>query len=152
MYIDKKLFSERVILQQQDLKNKDEALTVVASELARKGVVNSGFLPAIIKREKVYPTGLALQDGLGVAIPHTDPDKVKREQLGFISLKKPIEFGQMGDADSKVKVSIIFILCLKSPDKQLNMLKNLMNMFTDMATMKRIKDSTTQDEFLKAIE
>lgn len=152
MYIDKKLFSEQVILQQKDVKDKEDALTILAKELEKKGVVNSRFLPAILKREEEYPTGLALQGDLGVAIPHTDPDKVKKEQVGFISLKYPVKFKQMGDADSEVKVSMIFILCLKSPDKQLDMLKNLMGMFTDVETMKQIKTSSTKNQFLKVID
>lgn len=152
MYIDKKLFSEQVIIQQQEVKDKEDALTILAKELEKKGVVNSRFLPAILKREEEYPTGLALQGDLGVAIPHTDPDKVKKEQVGFISLKCPVKFKQMGDADSEVKVSMIFILCLKSPDKQLDMLKNLMGMFTDVETMKQIKTSSTKNHFLKVID
>lgn len=151
MYIDKKLFSEQVILQQQEMENKQAALTILANELQRKNVVNAEFLPAILKREEKYPTGLALEGGLGVAIPHTDPDKVEKEQLGFISLKEPVKFRQMGDIDSYVNVSMIFILCLKSPDKQLNMLKSLMTMFTDTVTMKKIQNSTTRAEFLAIV-
>ena len=151
MYIDKKLFSEQVILQQQEIKSKKAALTILANELQKKNVVNGEFLPAILKREEKYPTGLALEGGLGVAIPHTDPDKVEKEQLGFISLKKPVKFRQMGDIDEYVNVSMIFVLCLKSPDKQLNMLKNLMSMFTDTETMKSIQNSTTRAEFLAII-
>ncbi|WP_294604252.1 PTS sugar transporter subunit IIA [uncultured Lactobacillus sp.] len=151
MYIDKKLFSEQVILQQQEIKSKKAALTILANELQKKKVVNGEFLPAILKREEKYPTGLALEGGLGVAIPHTDPDKVEKEQLGFISLKKPVKFRQMGDIDEYVNVSMIFDLCLKSPDKQLNMLKNLMSMFTDTEIMKSIQNSTTRAEFLAII-
>lgn len=151
MYIDKKLFSEQVILQQQEIKSKKAALTILANELQKKNVVNGEFLPAILKREEKYPTGLALEGGLGVAIPHTDPDKVEKEQLGFISLKKPVKFRQMGDIDEYVNVSMIFVLCLKSPDKQLNMLKNLMSMFTDTEIMKSIQNSTTRAEFLAII-
>lgn len=151
MYIDKKLFSEQVILQQQEIENKQAALTILANELQKKNVVNTEFLPAILKREEKYPTGLALEGGLGVAIPHTDPDKVEKEQIGFISLKEPVKFRQMGDIDSYVNVSMIFILCLKSPDKQLNMLKDLMSMFTDTVTMKKIQNSNTRAEFLAIV-
>lgn len=145
------MFSEQVILQQQEIKSKKAALTILANELQKKNVVNGEFLPAILKREEKYPTGLALEGGLGVAIPHTDPDKVEKEQLGFISLKKPVKFRQMGDIDEYVNVSMIFDLCLKSPDKQLNMLKNLMSMFTDTEIMKSIQNSTTRAEFLAII-
>lgn len=145
------MFSEQVILQQQEIKSKKAALTILANELQKKNVVNGEFLPAILKREEKYPTGLALEGGLGVAIPHTDPDKVEKEQLGFISLKKPVKFRQMGDIDEYVNVSMIFVLCLKSPDKQLNMLKNLMSMFTDTEIMKSIQNSTTRAEFLAII-
>lgn len=108
-------------------------------------------MPAILKCEQEYQTGLALQENLGVAIPNTDPDKVNQEQLGFISLQHPIEFKQMGDANSQVKVSKIFALCLKSPDKQLNILKSLMNMFTEVGTMKQINVVVTKEQFLKVV-
>ena len=148
MYLDKKLFNKKVVLINRDVQDQIEALKTIAAELQSKGVVNSRFLPAIIERERKYPTGLALSSGIGVAIPHTDPDKVQEEQIGFISLKEPVVFKQMGDLDTNVDVTAIFVLCLKSPDDQLQMLQNLMTMFADAKVMKQIYGAKTVDEFL----
>ena len=54
----------------------------------------------MIKREAVFPTGLMI-NGIGVAIPHTDSQYVKRSQVGFLSLTDPLPFIEMGTRDKR---------------------------------------------------
>lgn len=152
MKIDKKLFSENIILFHQDIKDKDELFNVMNQKLVEKNVVNSGFLSHIKKREKTFPTGLKLQSGFGVAIPHTDPKYVNEDQIGFISLNNPINFRQMGSDTETVDAKMVFILCLKEAHKQLNMLQNLMALFGDDAMVKKIYECNSEKEFIKLID
>ena len=69
--IEKKFFSDEVILLDEKAVDNFSAIKLVARNLKEKGIVNDSFEEAILKREKEYPTGLQLSDGVGVAIPHT---------------------------------------------------------------------------------
>ena len=151
MKLDKKLFSEQVLLFHQDLKTQDEVFEDLNKKLLAKGVVNDEFLDAVKKREIKVPTGLQLESGFGVAIPHTDPQFVNENQIGFMSLDNPIQFRQMGSDTEKVQVEMVFILCLKEAHKQLDMLQNLMTLFGDSEQIEQLYKCKSPDEFLKII-
>ena len=151
MKLDTKLFSEQVLLFHQDLKTQDEVFEDLNKKLLAKGVVNDEFLDAVKKREIKFPTGLQLESGFGVAIPHTDPQFVNENQIGFMSLDNPIQFRQMGSDTEKVQVEMVFILCLKEAHKQLDMLQNLMTLFGDSEQIEQLYKCKSPDEFLKII-
>jgi PTS system galactitol-specific IIA component len=151
MKLDKKLFSEQVLLFHQDLKTQDEVFEDLNKKLLAKGVVNDEFLDAVKKREIKFPTGLQQESGFGVAIPHTDPQFVNKNQIGFMSLDNPIQFRQMGSDTEKVQVKMVFILCLKEAHKQLDMLQNLMTLFGDSKQIEQLYKCKSPDEFLKII-
>lgn len=151
MCLNKELFSEQAVLINQDVHLQEEALRLICLELENKNVVTSDFFQAILEREKVYPTGLSLSENIGVAIPHTDPDKVKKNQMGFISLKRPVKFQQMGDDSKEVEVTMIFVLCLKTSDDQLDMLQKLMQMFGDKDAMNQLIKIENQKEFYQTL-
>ncbi len=149
MKLDNKLFSDKVLIFHQDLKTQDEVFEDLNKKLLAKGVVNDEFLDAVKKREMKFPTGLQLESGFGVAIPHTDPQFVNEDQIGFMSLNNPIQFRQMGSETDKVQVKMIFILCLKEAHKQLDMLQNLMTLFGDSNQIEQLYKCKSPDEFLK---
>ena len=151
MKINKELFSENVLLFHQDVRNKDELFALLNKHLQEDKVVNDGFLGAIKKREENFPTGLNLESGIGVAIPHTDPEYVNEDQIGFISLNNPIEFRQMGSDTEKVQVKMVFILCLKEAHKQLDMLQSLMTIFGDSQMVNKLYECKSKDKFLSLI-
>lgn len=151
MKLDNKLFSDKVLIFHQDLKTQDEVFEDLNKKLLAKGVVNNEFLDAVKKREMKFPTGLQLESGFGVAIPHTDPQFVNEDQIGFMSLNNPIQFRQMGSETDKVQVKMIFILCLKEAHKQLDMLQNLMTLFGDSNQIEQLYKCKSPDEFLKII-
>ncbi len=151
MKIDQKLFSKRIILFHQNMKTQDEIFRNLDKRLVDKRIVTNGFLRAIQKREKNFPTGLQLESGIGVAIPHTDPEFVNENQIGFMSLNDPVQFRQMGSDTEKVQVRMIFILCLKEAHQQLDMLQNLMTLFGDDATIKQLYKCQSEKEFLNII-
>lgn len=151
MKLDNKLFSDKVLIFHQDLKTQDEVFEDLNKKLLAKGIVNDEFLDAVKKREMKFPTGLQLESGFGVAIPHTDPQFVNEDQIGFMSLNNPIQFRQMGSETDKVQVKMIFILCLKEAHKQLDMLQNLMTLFGDSNQIEQLYKCKSPDEFLKII-
>lgn len=110
--------------------SKEQALQQLGSRLIEQGYVKEGFIESVLQREKTYPTGLPTEP-FGVAIPHTDGDMVHRSTVAFASLKSPVKFLMMGTDDKLVDVHLIFMLALKSPNDQLEMLQKLMELIQD---------------------
>lgn len=140
------LFDKKVVLFDQSASTNLDALTQLANHLHDAGVVTAEYKDAILKREASFPTGLMTQTG-GVAIPHTDPDKVVEPQIGFMRLKEPVTFHQMGD-NAEIKVNVLFMLALKKSDDQLSMLQKLMALFQNQEAMDAIQKVDSVDEFL----
>lgn len=136
--INSSFFSKKIILLDEDADDASQAIEKVVERLELKKVVTSDFLKAVLEREKEYPTGLQLENNLGVAIPHTDPDKVLQNQIGIIRLNNSVKFRQMGSATDIVDVRIIFVLCLKEAHEQLDMLQTLMGMFADKDILEQL--------------
>lgn len=151
MLIDERFFSKKVLLFNEEVKDRDQVFDVMSDELEQKGVVKKSFRNAIEKREENYPTGLSLASGIGVAIPHTDPEYINENQIGFISLKNPVEFRQMGSETETVSVRLVFVLCLKEAHKQLSMLQNLMGLFGDEKVIKDFISCKNESDFIKII-
>ncbi|WP_434520462.1 PTS sugar transporter subunit IIA [Pediococcus sp. M21F004] len=152
MLLDKKMFNENIMLFDDDAVTREAAITKLSNKLLDRDIVKSSFLNAILIRENNYPTGLQLSNNLGVAIPHTDADKVNQDQIAFMSFKNPITFRQMASETEVVPVNMIFILCLKSPHDQLDMLQNLMALFTNNEFMMQLIKCHNQKEFFHVLE
>lgn len=146
------VFDKKITLFNQCVSTQQEALKILADEFLKADVVNDTFYDGIIQREVLFPTGLILENGMGVAIPHTDGDKVKRSQIGFMSLEKPIVFKEMGQEDHEIEVSMIFMLALKEAHEQLETLQNLMELFQNFALMEQLKKCTSVEEYSKIIK
>lgn len=140
------LFDKEVILFNQDASDNVSALTRLADSMYAKGVVTSEYRDALLKREESFPTGLMTQT-IGVAIPHTDPDKMIEPQIGFMSLKHPVTFHQMGD-NAEIQVKLIFMLALKKSDDQLSMLQKLMALFQNQEAMDALQKIDQKNDFL----
>ena len=119
---------------------------MLANEFIKAGVVEDNFLEGILQREEAFPTGLELNK-MGVAIPHTDSEYVKENQLGFMTLDKPVIFKFMGDASQDIEVSIIFMLALKEAESQIEMLSKLMDLFMFDEVMEALKTVDNYDGF-----
>lgn len=143
MYFDKK-----VIFFNLDVKDREEALAKISEHMLKEQLVSSNFLENVLERERVYPTGLSV-NGIGIAIPHTDSEYVKKSQLGFALLKQPIVFHEMGTLDKEVDVKLIFMLALKEAHEQLNMLQHLIEMFQNESVISKLLTVESQKDFLE---
>jgi PTS system galactitol-specific IIA component len=110
------ILKEDCIIDNLDAPNKEEALTAMCNILLSRGYVKDSFPEAILKREKLYPSGLPME-GHKIAIPHTDSDHVNESVILFARLAKPIEFSSMGDPDEKLQVQLISMFALKEKKK-----------------------------------
>lgn len=101
-----------------------EVLKILGTELHRLGFVKESFVAAVCAREQEFPTGLPTK-GVGIAIPHADATHVNSEALIVGVLKEPVEFQVMGSQSNFINVQLIFMLAIKTPEAQLDMLQRL---------------------------
>ena len=144
-------FNHQIALLKKNVSSKEVAFQLLADELMENDCVNQDFLANIIKREEVFPTGLEI-NGIGVAIPHTDSEYVKESQVGFLSLKKPLSFTEMGTNDKVIEVSLLFMLALKEPHEQLEMLQRLIEMFQQEGVLESLMKVDQEKAYQEIIQ
>jgi len=139
------------ILIGDSFENREALFSTVNQQLIKKDWVTETFLPKILEREQVFPTGID-QGTYGIAIPHTDAECVKEEFIAFIMPESPVAFQRMDDASLAVPANFIFILGLNQPHQQLTMLQNLMGLMQNTALLNELSEKTTEDEILTLLE
>jgi PTS system galactitol-specific IIA component len=144
-------FDESVILLDVEGDSKEEILEVVAQNLVDKGLVKESFIPAIIKREKEFATGLPTA-GVSVAIPHTDVEHVIRKSISVAVLEKPVDFVIMGDDSETTPVQLIFMLAMDEAHSQLLLLQKLMQLFQDEEVLKFLVNQKNKTEIKSILE
>lgn len=127
------------------LKTREEVLAYLGQVMVDCGVVYESYPTAVLEREKIFPTGLQFQD-YGIAIPHTDVERVKKAQLAIMTLDQPVEFYQMGTSDVVVPVQVVFMLALKEAHQQLTLLQDLVALLQDSQAMAAICQLPNQPE------
>ncbi len=128
-----------------DAETNTEALEKLAQKLLDNDVVKPGFIPAILKREEDYCTGLAFPE-MGIALPHTDAEHVKNPCVGIASLRKAVTFQSMGMPDVPCEVEMLFMLGITEPETQLRFLKTLMLMFQTAGRLSALKACETPEK------
>ena len=91
--------------------NRVEVLRQLSARLARLGCTKAGFLQALLAREAAYPTGVPTRT-MAVAIPHADPEFVKKASLAVAVLEEGVDFGQMDDHERTLSVRLVFLIAL----------------------------------------
>lgn len=145
------LFDQDLILTNFECSSKHEFFDEVSLFLQEKGFVTENFKEALIRREEKYPTGLRT-DPYHVAIPHTDPENIKKPFIAMIRPKRQIEFMEMGTDDQTVQVQLIFVLGLKKGESQTSLLQKLIDMFMNKEVMNRLLVETEKAHILSILE
>lgn len=119
-------FNKKIIKLGVNAKSDTEIINILADALKQQNIIKPDYLKHVLAREEEYPTGFPLEDGIGVAIPHTDSKYVNESQIAVVTLKKPVVFKNMVDATKKVKVNLVFMIAMNQPHEQAKLLSNLM--------------------------
>lgn len=122
-----------------------EVLATMSSNLFRQGYVQESYIQAIQEREIHYPTGLPAAE-IGVAIPHTDAVHVNRAAVSIGILKKPVLFQMMGNPNQIVEAEIIFMLAIKEPQEQINMLQKLSSLFQNRTLLRNLRKTVKREQ------
>ncbi|WP_321387837.1 PTS sugar transporter subunit IIA [uncultured Enterococcus sp.] len=129
----------------------EEFFSYIFQKLKQKDYVEESFFEALKERERDYPTGLKTHF-MGVAIPHTDPQHIKKPFIFITKLKQPIQFGQMGSVDEQVEVHYTFVLGFDKGEQQLVLLQNLMAMFADEGIMNQLAEDVSEKEMYAIVK
>lgn len=106
-----------------------DAITLASSKLYENGYVKKEFGENCIKRELVYPTGLATD--FSVAIPHTESEFVNETAVSVLRLKKPVVFQTMEDPERVVAAHYVFNLAIKEKKNQVIFLSKIIRLVQD---------------------
>ncbi len=143
-------FSSELVIAGYEAETAQQVIDALCTLMKAQGMVEEGYCAAVIEREKTYPTGIptAFYD---VAIPHAPSDHVLSPGIAIAQLKNGVPFYSMGDTDQKLDASVIFLLAVKNPKAQLNMLKSLMGIFENEDAMTAIKNAVSAAEIAEII-
>ncbi len=101
----------------------EAALQHIGVEMLAKGVVHESYPKALLEREAIFPTGIALECH-AVAIPHCEAIHAKTPAIYLIRPDEPVRF-QRADDDDDIPVTLIIALIVENPEAQLKLLKRL---------------------------
>jgi len=142
--------SADLIISQLDAMNYQEIVQALGDKLQAFGYVKDSYVSAVIKREGIFPTGLPLGD-INVAIPHTDVEHVNKPAIAVATLASPVAFGNMGDPSETLEVSIVFLLAMKEPHAQVNLLQNLVETFQNPEVLQCLMGAIDPQEIEKIL-
>lgn len=127
----------------------EAVIRAACQPLIGNGYVKPAYPEDVIAREKQWATGLPTMP-VGVAIPHAlNPGNVMEAQIAACRLTEPVKFRQSGgtEADEDIDVKLVFVLALKDPHSQLNLLQNLMVAISDEELLAALLTAQTAEEF-----
>ncbi len=125
--------------------NRDEVIRLLSRKMDSCGYVGKGFTEAVLAREKQYPTGLPTK--IPVALCHVEAEYVKHTAMAVATLKKSVEFHEMGDPQNVLNVEIVFLLTILDPKQQVLYLRKLMGLFKD-DTLPNLKQAKNKEEIV----
>lgn len=146
-----KYINEEMTLPNLHCKTKEELFKKVYDIGRERDYVREEFYEKILQREKNFPTGINLGE-IGVAIPHTDAEYIKKEFIAVCSIKDEVEFKSMEDENESVKVKLAFVLGLNQPHSQLTILQELMQIIQNKESIEKLIDANNKNDILKIIK
>lgn len=132
-----------------EAENAEDAISKVGAYLLNGAYVKDSYIQAVTEREREYPTGLQLKT-IGIAMPHTVGIHVNIPAVCVARLKAPVEFGHMGDPDTKVQAELMFMMAIKDPDAQLETLQKVMRVFTNDEAIEKLISAGNKEELYEA--
>lgn len=133
------IISSNLIFKDIEVSSNEDALKFLGQRLFNEQYVKESYTEAVIAREKKYATGLPT-GVYGVAIPHTDIVHVNEPGIAIGILNEPVKFIMMGTDDTEIDVKVIFMLAVKEPQEQLQLLERLMTILQDENMLNNIID------------
>lgn len=140
------LFDKELVVLALDVPTAEQAISTLAGKFLAHGYVKESFLAAVLKREGMHPTGLPTE--VPVGMPHTDVEHCIKPGIAVGVLKRPVEFGAMGEIGAKVTVNLVFLLSVVNPAAQVKLLSQLIDFFQKSDYMRKLASAKSAEEVL----
>lgn len=131
-------FCDDFVLIDLEVSTSNEVISALAERLHSYGYVDDQYGDATIVREHEHPTGLPTKP-FCIAFPHADPVGVSESALAYARLKTPVMFKNMADPEEDLEVCMVFILANKSPEEQIEVLRNLSLLFSEPEKLQELR-------------
>ncbi len=125
----------------------EDVIRQLAALFTHADVVCDTYLDAVLQREKVMPTGLATKV-VGVALPHTDSEHVKRSAIAIARLASPVKFQNMANPSEQVDVSVVFLLAIAQKEQVSPFLGKMAELLQNEAALQRLLKIDSPTDFI----
>jgi PTS system galactitol-specific IIA component len=134
--------SEQLTLVGINCKTSEEVIRLLADRMMNGGYVKDTYVEAVLKRERVMPTGLVTK-AIGVAIPHTDPEHVNKSAIAVGLLNNPVNFKNMASPEDDVPVKVVLLLAIAEKGSITSVLAALAEMFMEPEQLNKLQSMRT---------
>ncbi|OUQ55944.1 PTS galactitol transporter subunit IIA [Tyzzerella sp. An114] len=128
-----------------------EVLSQMCEHLQSMGIVKDTYKEAILKREKIYPTGLDCK-GINIAIPHADIQNVNEAAICVGVLKSPVLFNIMDEPDNTVEINLVIMLALTEAHGHIDILNKIVNLIQNQDELRAILKSENVEDIENLIK
>lgn len=147
-----KWFHRELVIPKMQASKSEEAISQLGSLLYQNGYVKDTYIPAVLKRELEYATGLPTAE-VGVAIPHTDVDHVLKPAIAIGIADSPIPFHEMGNPEGElIDVRVVFMLAIHDVNKVVDMLRQLIELFQVPGFLGKVVNTKDEDELVEILQ
>ncbi|MDI3257674.1 MAG: PTS sugar transporter subunit IIA [Kyrpidia sp.] len=146
------LMRPQLLVPRVSARTAEDVLSFAADLLLSQGLVKTSFKRALVDRECSFPTGLEIDAGQGVAIPHTDPEHVIQSAISVITTEAPVSFFRMDDPSQSVSVRLVFILALSEGRLQVDLLQETVGLIQRPELRSSLIEAATPEDMARHLQ
>lgn len=136
------LLDEDYFFIDMDLSSQEAVLAFFADLYLERGLADRRFKEKLIEQEAMGTTGLST----GVAIPHADPETVKKTKIAFMTLKQPIVWGQ-----NKVKLVILLAIANSEMDQAKQIIASIYGLLDSKERVDQLVKANEKSEIIEIL-
>lgn len=138
-------FREDFILENLSVATAEEVIYALAKPLHQAGLVSAEYGAQTWVREQEHPTGLPTRP-FCIAFPHADATGVYQSALAVARMAKPVIFQNMADPEESLEVHLVIMLANRSPEEQIQTLRNLAMLFGEPKKLVELRNQPTPEQ------
>ena len=146
----KYLLDPAITFIQIDFQNLNKLLLYLGTKLYETGYVSDGYTKQLLENEKKFPTGIPTV--VPFAIPHAEQKFSLKNGILIATLKNPVIFREMGNADKKLNVQIVLIPVFSTEtEENIEFFDSLLRKISNPKIANKILQATTKEELYNII-
>jgi len=142
----KELLNHDLVENNVEVEDWEDAVRAVGKLMVQSGAVEKRYIDGMIRTAKELGPYIVVAPG--IALPHSRPeDGVKRTCMAFITLKKPVEFG------NEINDPVDLVVAFGAVDKKqhIEALRDLATILGDKKNVQSLREAKNTEELLKII-